>query len=280
MTDIKRPALRYYGGKWRLAPWIVSYFPPHMCYVEPFCGAASVFLRKDPAEFEVLNDLDGDLINFFRVLRERTDELIQAIQLTPYSRAEYKAAFEQPSADPLERARRYYVAAWQGWGGGKGTRPGGWRFQHTNNRGKSVVDDWNQIGHLEAIVSRLKATMIESDDALSVIKRYDQPHTLFYVDPPYLSDTRTKRWKDTAYQCEIDDRYHLNLLECLQHIEGMALISGYPSELYENLLADWYRVETTSRTTNTSNVATEVMWISPAAMDKRSPLFTQEAQSC
>lgn len=276
MTEPTRPALRYHGGKWRLAPWIISHFPHHTCYVEPFCGAASVFLRKPPAEFEVLNDLDGDLINFFRVLREHTDDLIQAIQLTPYSRAEYKAAFDtEPFIDPLERARRYYVAAWQGWGGGKGTRPGGWRYQHTNNRGKSVVADWNQVHHLEAVVGRLKCAMIENDDALSVIERYDQPHTLFYVDPPYLSETRTDRWKTCAYQHEFDIEHHNELLDLLNRIEGMAVISGYPSDLYTSGLSGWHRAETTSRTTNTPNVATEVIWISPKTEAARLPLFAQ-----
>ena len=140
----RRPALRYYGGKWRLAPWIISHFPPHICYVEPFCGAASVFLRKPPAEFEVINDLDGEVVNFFRVLRDRTDELIRAIVATPYSRAEYDEAW-QTVEEPLERARRYYIRAWQGWGGGKGSRPSGWRYQLSNNRGKSVIMDWIDV---------------------------------------------------------------------------------------------------------------------------------------
>jgi DNA adenine methylase len=264
MVDIRRPALRYYGGKWRLAPWIISHFPSHTCYVEPFCGAASVFFRKPPTEFEILNDLDGDVVNFFRVLRGQSEDLIRAIIATPFSRQEYQDAW-RPTEDPLERARRYYVCAWQGWGGGKGSRPSGWRYQHTNNRGKHVVDDWDQVDHLWAIVERLKVAFIECDDALAVIERYDQPHTLFYLDPPYLSDTRTTRWADGAYACEIDENYHYALLSALQRIEGMAVISGYPSELYEECLEDWSRYEHPSRTTNTSNVATEVIWVSPRA---------------
>ncbi len=257
----------------------MGWFPHHTCYVEPFCGASSVFFRKQPAEFEILNDLDGEVINFFCMLRDRSDELIRAIILTPFSRAEYALAW-QPTPDPLERARRYYICAWQGWGGGKGSRPSGWRYQHTNNRGKRVVDDWNDIEHLPAIVWRLKQAFIENDDANKIIERYDQSRTLFYLDPPYLSQTRSGRWKNGAYQHELDIDYHQRLLDILQTIQGMAIISGYPSELYNERLADWKRFETKSRTTNTTNVATEVIWLSPRtvealAMPEQMPMFSE-----
>jgi DNA adenine methylase len=261
-----RPALRYFGGKWRLAPWIISHFPQHDCYVEPFCGAASVFLRKSPAQFEVINDIDGDVINFFCVLREQTENLIRIILTTPYSRDEHRIAWEPLTGlDPLEQARRYYVRSWQGWGGGQSLRQSGWRYQHSNNRGKSVIKDWNEIEHLWAIAWRLKQAFIENDDALKIIERYDQPHTLFYLDPPYLAHTRTDRWKETAYQHEIDVDYHRALLDKLQAIRGMAIISGYPSTLYEEQLSGWQKLETTARTTNTSKAATETIWLSSAA---------------
>lgn len=225
MLKPTRPVLRYFGGKWRLAHWIISHFPPHVCYVEPFCGAASVFLRKSPSEFEVINDLDGEVVNFFRMLRDRTEDLLHAIRCTPYSREEYGLSWEE-TVDDMERARRYYVRSWQGWGGAKRESHPAWRSQHSNNRGKSVVMDWNELKHLDAIVQRLKQAFIENDDALDVIERYDQPHTLFYLDPPYLSETRTKRWRETAYNCEIDEDYHRRLLDVLQEIHGMAIISG------------------------------------------------------
>lgn len=257
-----RPVLRYYGGKWRLAPWIISHFPAHTTYVEPFCGAASVFLRKPPAEIEIINDLDGDVINFFHILRTRSDDLIQMILSTPYSRAEYDAAWESVS-DPLERARRYYVRAWQGWSGGKKSRASGWRYQHSNNRGKSIVRDWNQVEHLPAIVQRLKQAFIENDDALRVIERYDQPHTLFYLDPPYLEETRSKRWATVAYRHETDESYHRLLLAGIHDLQGMVVISGYPSGLYDDELSSWRRATTTARTTNPGKMAVEVIWISP-----------------
>ena len=274
---ISRSALRYYGGKWRLAPWVISHFPPHGCYVEPFCGAASVALRKAPAELQVIYDLDGEVVNFFRILRERTGVLIYAILATPYSRAEYEDAWET-CEDPLERARRYYVRAWQGWGGGKGTKSGGWRFQTANNRGKSVVSDWNQVEHLPAIAQRLKQFFIEQDDALAVISRYDKPGTLFYVDPPYLPETRTERWATGAYQCEIDESYHARLLSVLNGLQGMAIVSGYPSDLYDEKLAGWLRVEKRATTTNSEKVGTEVLWISPRAIQNSQLVLFAESE--
>ena len=270
-----RPALRYFGGKWRLAPWIISYFPAHTCYVEPLCGAASVFLQKAPAEFEVINDLDGDVVNFFLVLRERLDEFIAAILATPYSRREFRLAW-YPADDPLEQARRFYVRSWQGWGGKGTTRMHpGWRFQRANQRGKTVVKDWNTTEHLHAIASRLKQAQIEQGDVIDVIKRYDTSETLFYLDPPYLPDTRSSRWQTAAYKHEMTVKQHRQLLDVLAGIQGMAILSGYPSELYNKQLIDWRKVKTTARTANTSNTKIEVLWLSPATVrcGRQPPLF-------
>ena len=263
-----RPALRYFGSKWRLAPWIISHFPPHTCYVEPFCGSASVFFRKPPAEFEVVNDVYGDVINFFRVLRDRGDELIQAILATPYSREEFDESWF-PAEDPLERARRYYIQVWQGWSGFGSA----WHYQKSHHGGKSVINDWNAVEHLPAIIWRLKHAQIENADALEVLDRYDQPHTLFYIDPPYLSSTRSLRWKHGGYLHEITEDYHHQLLDKLQEIQGMAIISGYPSEFYKIKLSHWQQVQTKARTTNTSNLATEVLWLSPSTTQKGQPLL-------
>ena len=262
-----RPPLKYFGSKWRLAPWIILHFPQHECYVEPFCGGAGVFLRKPPSTIEVLNDLDGEIVNFFRVLREQTREFIQAIETTPYSRQEYDQAWELrgSAASPLEQARRFYIRIWQGWGSTAGSKSG-WGFQSSNGRGRPAVADWNATTHLTVIAERLKNALIEHDDALNVIERYDNPRTLFYCDPPYLAATRSARWQKHAYHCGVDEDYHYQLLLQLRAIQGMAIISGYPSDLYNDLLRDWARFETTARTTNTPNVAREVIWVSPAAV--------------
>lgn len=269
--NIARPAVRYYGSKFRIASWIIGHFPPHVTYVEPFGGGAAVLLQKPPARFDVYNDIDGNVVNFFDQLRDNTDALVQAIQWTPYARAELQRAYEAQPVDNLERARRFYVALQQGWGGRK-WRPS-WRYQHTDNRGKSVIDDWNQVDHLYAIARRLKQIFIECDDAARVLARYDQPHTLFYLDPPYLPDTRSNDNHGYAYEMTPDQ--HEALLRQIRTLRGMVIISGYPSNMYAGYLHDWTCVETAARTTNAATVKTETLWISPAARQAALPLFQQ-----
>src|SRR5215218_2370713 len=160
-----RTALRYFGGKARLAPWIVDHLPPHVCYVEPFGGAASVLLRKPPAPYEVYNDLDGDVVGFFRVLRERPDDLLRAITLTPFARAEVDLACAAAPAglDEVERARRVYVRAGQGRHGLPARGKLGWRFERAATRGRTVVEDWRDVTHLVAVVARLRRVQLECD---------------------------------------------------------------------------------------------------------------------
>lgn len=250
---MKNPALRYYGGKWRSAKWITSHFPPHYTYVEPFGGSAGVLLQKKPSTFEVYNDLDQNVVTFFRVLRDREEELIREIQLTPWSRAELKIAYET-ATDDLEIARRFYVRCWQSFG----HLHGGWRYQHSDN-GYSIVDQWNSVENLMDTAKRLKLVQIECDNAISVIKRYDTPKTLFYVDPPYVHSTR---YRKNGYLHEMDDTQHEELSTVLSQIEGMAIVSGYHSELYDNIYREWTVIE--KQTTNNANgKSVEVLWLSP-----------------
>ncbi len=266
MPAVTRPALRYFGAKFRLAPWIISHFPSHVAYVEPFGGGAGVLLRKAPAPFEIYNDLDGEVVNFFRMLRERSADLLQAIRLTPYSREEQQLAFEA-SGDPLERARRLYIRCWQSQGGGRTQWRTGWRYQMTMTRGKSLLADWNQVDSLWPIVMRLKQVQIECDDAIRVIQRFDRPGTLFYMDPPYVASTRSIRWRDKAYHCEIDDAYHRRLAETLRGIQGMAVVSGHPSGMYEELYAGWRKAQRRVPT-DFNGFSTECLWISPRCQER------------
>lgn len=269
-STITIPALRYFGGKWRLAPWIIQHFPLHECYVEPFCGAASVLLRKPLSPIEVINDLDSNVVTFFRVLRERTDELVRAIRLTPFSRQEYRLAWRPTEGlDPLEKARRYYVRSWQSWGGGRPSSPSGWRFQRDFSRGSSVADDWNRLDHLYLIAARLKRVFIECDEAFRTIERYDAPETLFYLDPPYLPELRGSGNGRSAYAYETDKTYHRRLLDAVRNLEAMVVISGYPSDLYGDLLSDWRCVKKDARTTNPEKQEYEALWLSPATIENQ-----------
>lgn len=255
---VSRPALRYYGGKFRLASWIIQHFSEHSCYCEPYGGAMSVLLQKPLADLEVYNDLDDLVVNFFRVLRKRPDDLIRALVLTPYAREEQRQAFE-PCNDELEQARRFYVASWQSFGGS--TRQStGWRYQlGKNNRSSSVLDDWNHIDHLQDIIWRLKQVQIEHDEATSVIARFDSPDTLFYVDPPYPLGTRSR---GACYRHEMSDEQHQELSQVLHRAKGMIVLSGYPCQFYQSLYPNWLFEDRPSRT-NGGGVATERLWLSP-----------------
>lgn len=264
---IKRPVLRYFGGKWRIAPWIISHLPPHTCYVEPFGGGASILLRKRQSPIEVYNDADGEVVNFFRMLRERTDELVKAIALTPYSRAELDLTYE-PCDDPLERARRMFVRSWQGRGGARNQWRTGWRYQRTDNQRKRVVGDWNETDRLSAVACRLKSVLVEHGSWQEILRRYDTPDTLFYCDPPYLPDVRGERWAKSAYAHEMTEDDHRELAIALNGLKGMVVISGYPSPVYEELYAGWTsytRMTLRDGRSNGNAKATEVLWLSPAA---------------
>lgn len=237
---IKRPVLRYFGGKWRIAPWVISHFPPHTCYVEPFGGGGSVLLRKEPSPIEVFNDLDREVVHFFRTLRERGDELIRMIALTPYARDELELTYE-PVDDPIERARRMFVRSWQGRGGARNQWKAGWRYQRSDAQRKSSVRDWDEWERLYDVVARLKQIQIERQAATKIIDVYDTPDTLFYCDPPYTAESRAQRWARHAYAHEMTDGDHRALAERLQAVRGMVVISGYPSPLYDEMYGGWER---------------------------------------
>lgn len=278
-TKVDRPVLRYYGGKWRIGEWIIKTFPPHNCYVEPFGGAGSVLLQKNPAPHEVLNDLNGDVINFFRVLRTSTEDLVRAIWLTPYSREELTLA-RSPAAidDPIERARRFYVRCWQSFGSGVGRTSTGWRYaKGDNNSDSSPIPVWNNTQALWQTAERLKMVQIECDDALAVIKRFDTAGTLFYVDPPYVHSTRYNNSSSKGYLFEMDDADHIKLSDLLHSVQGMVIVSGYPSELYERLYAGWKQQSRSSLDVN-GKAQTETIWLSPKTIELNSlPLFATGA---
>lgn len=263
---VERPALRWFGGKWRLAPWIIAHLPPHDAYVEPYGGAASVLLRKPPAKLETWNDLHGRLVNFFTVLRSRPDELVRALELTPYARDEYDAA-ASPADDPLEDARRFYVLAWQGRvGGAGGAFSHGWRYtctaQNPNGGRTSPAVEFGDLDHLRAIAGRLQRVQIEHDDARAVIGRYDRPDVLHYIDPPYVVSTRGAC--HTRYAHELTDQEHSELAELLHQVIGMVVLSGYHCLLYDEFYGDWSRFEAPA-VIDSGRVGVEVLWCNPAA---------------
>lgn len=270
-----RPALRYHGGKWRLAPWIISHFPPHRVYVEPFGGAASVLLRKPRSYTEVYNDLNDDLVEFFRVLRDReqAERLIEMLRLTPFARTEFEAAYI-PSEDPVERARRMLVRAFMGFGSASvicGHKTG---FRANSNRsGTTPAHDWmNYPDALHAIVDRLQGVVIEHREALACMRQHDGQETLYYVDPPYVHATRQfecTRAK-TVYSNEMTDADHEALAAGLNNLSGMVILSGYRCELYDGLYARWER-RAKQAFADGARARIECVWLNPAAAAAQSP---------
>lgn len=255
-----KPPLRYFGAKWRIADWITDYLPKHECYVEVFGGSAAVLLRKSRARVEVYNDINGDVVNFFEVLRDRGHELATAIALTPYSRREYEASFVR-CEDVLERARRTCIRSWQGRGGYRRTGSTSWRFTCGVGQCSAPSQTWSRVPErLLDVAERLRGVSIESDDWSKILERYDRPGTLFYLDPPYVTSARAAKYE---YEHEMSNEDHSELLDAVGSLEGMAIISGYQCELYETALCDWEAVSIASRTQN--GASTEYLWISPAA---------------
>ena len=267
MGEVTHPVLRWHGGKWRLAPWIIAHFPDHEIYVEPFGGGGSVLLRKCPVTCEVWNDLDGDAVNLFRVLRsDRAGELVEALRLTPFSRVEFRDAY-LPSDDPVERARRLVIRSFQGFSTNGHAKPTGFRSKGIRAGGLPQHAWGSYPDALALIIERLRAgVIIESEPALDVMARYDGESCLHYVDPPYLDETRGRG--ATRYAHEMTDADHAELLAFLRTLTGMVVLSGYPSPLYDSALHDWHRVERAALADG-ARERTEVLWINAAAGRRR-----------
>lgn len=268
---ISRPALRYHGGKFRAAAWIISHFPAHECYTEAFGGAASVLLQKIPVRHEVYNDADSYLVGFFRVLREQTQALIDAIRWTPYSRAELRAAWADfGEAGTLEAARRLYVRSYQSFSNAPAHATTGWRFNRSGLA--SAVRQFNAVDSLYDIAERLRQVQFECRDGLAVLRDFDAPNTLHYVDPPYVDATRTSKSTNTghSYVHEMDDGDHAELLAVCRELRGAVVLSGYDSALYRAALPDWARVSRRfSALSGTSRV--ECLWLSPSVTRTTQP---------
>ena len=266
-----RPALRYHGAKFRIAPWVLRHFPAHTCYVEPFGGAAGVLLQKDRSYAEVYNDLDGDVVNFFRVLRdpEQRRALQELLALTPYARSEFDLAWEQVAdSDCIERARRLCVRAQMGFGSAGATK-GVTGFRIDTKRAYGTAQHlWMEYpDSLSAVGARFAGVLIENRPALDVMLAHDGPDTLHFADPPYVLGTRVLQASGRGYyRHEMTDDDHTELLSKLRELEGMVIVTGYETDLYHDALLGW-RVERTDARISAGRgtaIRTEVLWMNPA----------------
>ena len=281
----RRPILRYFGGKWQIAPWIVRQLPAHQKYIEPFGGGGSVLLMKPVVHAEVYNDLDGEIVNLFRVLRDQQELLVEKITLTPFAREEFDLSYT-PCTDPVEQARRTLVRSWMGFASQatSGRRSG---FRNETAREYSLpVHDWASLSPtLSRIAKRLRRVIIENRDAIKVMTQHDNATALHYVDPPYLSTTRSNEYKN-VYRHEMSDAQHIDLIDCIKSLKGMVVLSGYRNELYSNALAEWTMTTCVNKAGGQPGGRDlnreEVMWRNPAcirAIESKEPQMGLDFQN-
>jgi DNA adenine methylase len=273
--SIRRPALRYHGGKWKLAPWVMSFFPEHRIYVEAFGGGASLLLRKPRSLAEIYNDLDRDVVSLFRVLQNprSAERLRRRLSVTPFARDELRRAYE-PAVDAVDGAAKMIVRAFMGFGSASVTRTHMTGFRSSTKRhgdgSPPPSAEWgNWPDQVRHFVERLRGVVIENRDGLDVMAQHDTPGTLHYIDPPYLQATRSSLKNRNGnlghyYKHDMTDADHRRLGDGALALEGMVVVSGYPSPLYDReLFAGWERHEC-RHMADGARPRTEVLWLNPA----------------
>ena len=253
-----------------LAKWILSYFPPHRIYVEPYGGAASVLMQKPRSYAEVYNDVWDEVVNLFRVLRdpESAPRLECQLKLTPFARVEFEEAYCL-EVEPVERARKLLIRSFMGHGSASANAAHKTGFRNDSMRsGTTPYNDWKHWpDYITEMTERLQGVCIEHRPAAQIIEEFDGTETLFYVDPPYSLITRpsAKTRKNSCYAHEMTDTQHRELSEVLRKCAGMVILSGYPCALYDELYGDWGRAERIARADGAQK-RTEVLWMNAAAI--------------
>lgn len=251
--------LNYPGAKWGMAKQIVSMMPPHRSYLEPFFGSGAVLFNKPPSAIETVNDIDGDITNFFKVLRERPEELAEAISLTPYSRDVFNDAHENRGTESFDRAYRFAIRSRMGHGF-KTYQKTGFKIDVYARERSYCVNCWNTMPErIFEAAARLKGVQIENRPALELIRKFNYDNVLIYADPPYLLNTRGGK----QYKHEMNEQDHIELLAALKAHKGPVIISGYPSDMYDCELHSWNKVHKRSYNQN-SDARTEVLWFNYA----------------
>ena len=250
--------LHYPGGKKRIAPWIISYMPPHHSYLEPFFGCGGVFFQKSPARIETINDLDGDVVNFFRVIQNPStrSKLQEWLIYTPYAREVYDETFRKAPADPVERAGYFVVRSMQSHGF-RLTERCGWKKDVYGREAAYAVRYFNEMPeNIAYMAARLKGVQIENRPAIELIRAFNHPNVLIYVDPPYVLSTRGRK----QYRYEMEDPEHVEMLEEICRSDAMVMLSGYDCELYQKYLGNWHKVQIGARAQNNLR-RVETLWM-------------------
>ena len=252
--------LKYPGAKWALSDWIISHFPPHHSYLEPFFGSGAVLFRKQRSNIETVNDLDGDVVNLFACIRQDPEKLGRLVYYTPYSRQIYESTYEQPSPkDAFDRAVSFLIRCNQGFGFRTNKVRLGWKNDVQGRERAYAAKHWTELPEIiTEAAERLRGVQIECRPAVEVIRRFNAENVLIYCDPPYVLSSRSGGRRQ--YKHEMTDADHMELLAVLKAHRGPVLLSGYASELYDRELRDWHR-ETAAATDQLSRRREEVLWM-------------------
>ena len=285
-TTVDRPILRYHGGKWKLAPWIIENMPPHLVYVEPYGGGGSVLLRKPRVAAEVYNDLDNRVVDVFRALRdpEVAAEIRRRLSLTPFARAEFDSCYEK-SDDHVEEVCKTIMLSFMGHGTDSITRScrTGFRAKMTDGRATPAAPWASYWEAIDTFVERLRGVVIEQRDASEVMLRMDRANSLFFVDPPYVASTRSSLKGRAAvthgYKYEMTDEDHRRLAVTLRELQGMVMLCGYHSDLYDELYGGWQRMEREALADGAKN-RTECLWFNDAAWHRRPQMELMQREIC
>lgn len=251
--------IKYPGAKWSLAPWIVSHFPPHHSYLEPFFGSGAVLFTKSRSNIETVNDLDGDVVNLFDWIRTDPERLARAIYWTPYARQVYDRAFADwnTETDGFQRAVNFYIRMMMGHGFRTTGEKVGWKNDVQGREKAYAATYWCKTPSvIYEAAERLRGVQIENRPAVELIERFNFPNVLIYADPPYLLNTRYGK----QYRCEMTEADHRELLDMLKAHRGPVLLSGYENELYRDALRGWY-TDTTEVLAQTAAKRREVLWM-------------------
>ena len=249
--------MKYPGSKWNMAKTIVSLMPEHKSYLEPYFGSGAVLFTKPVAPIETINDISGDVVNLFRTIREHKDELAAAIYYTPYSEQEYEQAFNDQSENPVERARLFLIRSLQSHGFST-YRKVGWKVDVQGREKSYCVKHWNEIPNIiHETAERLKKVQIANTEAVELIRRFNYDNVFIYLDPPYMLEARSSKRKQ--YEYEMTEADHIRLLETISKSKAKIMISGYQTDLYDEILKSWNRHEY-SATAQMGLPRKEILW--------------------
>lgn len=252
-----KTVVKYPGSKWGIAKWIISHFPEHHSYLEAFFGSGAVLFNKPRSNIETVNDLDGNVVNLFEWIKRDPEKLAHEIYYTPYARQVYEDVYTAVPEDSLQKAVNFYIRLNMGYGFRTNGEKVGWKNDIQGREKAYAAKDWTSLPEkIMQASERLRGVQIECRPAVEIIKRFNYPNVLVYLDPPYVLSTRHGK----QYRCEMDDPGHEELIDTAKAHKGPVLISGYDSDLYNDLLKDWYREEITCYTQSVSKKK-EVLWM-------------------